>query len=136
MNSILAEFGFSDKFKPSLLREAELIAEPNYTKEALKRKDLREVLTFTIAPHDAKDFDDALSYQQLDNNNIQVGVHIADVSHYIRPNSELDKEAYLRGNSIYLVDRVVPMLPERLSNELCSLRPHEDLDQMLAQLHA
>ena len=126
MNSILAEFGFSDKFKPSLLREAELIAEPNYTKEALKRKDLREVLTFTIDPHDAKDFDDALSYQQLDNNNIQVGVHIADVSHYIRPNSELDKEAYLRGNSIYLVDRVVPMLPERLSNELCSLRPHED----------
>lgn len=126
MNSILSEFGFSEKFKPSVLRDAGLIPEPNYAKEALKRKDLRNVLTFTIDPHDAKDFDDAISYQVGNNNNVLIGVHIADVSHYIKPNSELDKEAYLRGNSIYLVDRVVPMLPERLSNELCSLRPNED----------
>ena len=78
MNSILSEFGFSEKFKPSVLRDAELIAEPNYDKEALKRKDLRNVLTFTIDPHDAKDFDDAISYQVGNNNNVLIGVHIAD----------------------------------------------------------
>ena len=126
MESILSEFGFSSKFRPAVQREADLINEPNYNIEAKKRKDLRGVLTFTIDPHDAKDFDDALSYRVLKNGNVEVGVHIADVSHYIQPNSELDKEAYLRGNSIYLVDRVVPMLPEKLSNKLCSLRPNED----------
>jgi ribonuclease R len=126
MDSILAEFGFTDKFRPAVQNEADLINEPNYNIEAKKRKDLREVLTFTIDPHDAKDFDDALSYKKLQNGNVEIGIHIADVSHYIVPNSELDKEAYLRGNSIYLVDRVVPMLPEKLSNKLCSLRPNED----------
>ena len=126
MESILSEFGFSSKFRPAVQREADLINEPNYNIEAKKRKDLRAVLTFTIDPHDAKDFDDALSYRVLKNGNVEVGVHIADVSHFILPNSELDKEAYLRGNSIYLVDRVVPMLPEKLSNKLCSLRPNED----------
>ncbi len=126
MESILSEFGFSSKFRPEVQREADLINEPNYNIEAKKRKDLRAVLTFTIDPHDAKDFDDALSYRVLKNGNVEVGVHIADVSHFILPNSELDKEAYLRGNSIYLVDRVVPMLPEKLSNKLCSLRPNED----------
>ena len=103
MDSILAEFGFSNKFRSAVQNEAELINEPNYDIEAKKRKDLREVLTFTIDPHDAKDFDDALSYKILQNGNIEVGIHIADVSHYITPKSELDKEAYLRGNSIYLV---------------------------------
>ena len=87
---------------------------------------MRDVLTFTIDPDTAKDFDDALSYQILDNGNIEVGIHIADVSHYVRPDTALDKEAYKRGTSIYLVDRVVPMLPERLSNGVCSLRPHEE----------
>ena len=126
MDSILAEFGFTNKFRPAVQNEADLISEPNYNIEAKKRKDLREVLTFTIDPHDAKDFDDALSYKKLQNGNVEIGIHIADVSHYIVPNSELDKEAYLRGNSVYLVDRVVPMLPEKLSNKLCSLRPNED----------
>lgn len=126
MDSILAEFGFSNKFRPAVEREAELINEPNYEIEAKKRKDLRKTLTFTIDPHDAKDFDDAISYQEFENGHVKVGVHIADVSHYIQPGSELDKEAYLRGNSVYLVDRVVPMLPEKLSNKLCSLRPNED----------
>ena len=82
--------------------------------------------TFTIDPFDAKDFDDALSFQVLKNGNIEVGIHIADVTHYIKPNTALDREAYLRSTSVYLVDRVCPMLPERLSNELCSLRPLED----------
>ena len=126
MHSILSEFGFPHKFPKSILSEAELIQEPNYNLEAKKRRDFRKILTFTIDPDDAKDFDDALSVQYLKNGNLEVGVHIADVSHYILPESKLDKEAYLRGNSVYLVDRVVPMLPERLSNVLCSLRPNED----------
>jgi ribonuclease R len=87
---------------------------------------LADVLTFTIDPFDAKDFDDAISYKKLENGNYEIGVHIADVSHYIIPDSALDKEAYERGASVYLVDRVIPMLPERLSNGLCSLRPKED----------
>src|SRR5690606_2829167 len=84
------------------------------------------VATFTIDPADAKDFDDAISFQQLPNGHYEIGVHIADVSHYVRPDRPLDKEAFERGTSVYLVDRVIPMLPERLSNDLCSLRPHED----------
>ncbi|MFM2401188.1 MAG: Ribonuclease, partial [Bacteroidota bacterium] len=94
--------------------------------EIKKRKDMRKILTFTIDPVDAKDFDDAISYQKLKNGNTEIGVHIADVSHYVKPGSVLDLEAYKRATSVYLVDRVVPMLPEKLSNGLCSLRPNED----------
>src|SRR5690606_31806158 len=97
------------------------------TKEEInKRRDFREVTTFTIDPADAKDFDDALSFRKLDNGHYEIGVHIADVTHYVTPNSKLEDEAYERATSVYLVDRTIPMLPERLSNELCSLRPHED----------
>ena len=94
--------------------------------EILRRRDMREVFTFTIDPNDAKDFDDALSYQVLSDDLVQVGVHIADVSHYVHPGDAVDEEAYKRGTSTYLVDRVLPMLPEELCNDLCSLRPHED----------
>ena len=94
--------------------------------EILRRRDMREVFTFTIDPADAKDFDDALSYQVLEDGLVQVGVHIADVSHYVQPGDAVDEEAYKRGTSTYLVDRVLPMLPEELCNDLCSLRPHED----------
>ena len=94
--------------------------------EILRRRDMREVFTFTIDPNDAKDFDDALSYQVLSDDMVQVGVHIADVSHYVQPGDAVDEEAYKRGTSTYLVDRVLPMLPEELCNDLCSLRPHED----------
>ena len=126
MHAILSEFGFPHKFSKEVLNESSLINEPNYDIEAKKRKDFRKVFTFTIDPEDAKDFDDALSFQQLKNGHYEIGIHIADVSHYILPGSVLDKEAYLRGNSVYLVDRVVPMLPEKLSNGLCSLRPNEN----------
>jgi ribonuclease R len=94
--------------------------------EIAKRRDLRDIPTFTIDPIDAKDFDDALSIEYFDDGSCEIGVHIADVTHYVKPNTALDKEAYLRSTSVYLVDRVLPMLPERLSNELCSLRPNED----------
>ena len=126
MNSILAEFGFPSRFPKRVLNEVELIKEPNYAIESKKRKDFRAKTTFTIDPNDAKDFDDAISIAFLESGNLEIGVHIADVGHYVKPESFLDKEALLRGNSVYLVDRVIPMLPERLSNELCSLRPHED----------
>jgi ribonuclease R len=126
MNAILAEYGFPLSFPPEVEHDAEEISDVITAEEIAKRRDYREVLTFTIDPFDAKDFDDALSYKILDNGNYEVGVHIADVSHYIIPDSALDKEAYERGTSVYLVDRVIPMLPERLSNGLCSLRPHED----------
>ena len=126
MNSILAEFGFPSKFPKRVLNEVDLINEPNYAIESKKRKDFRTKTTFTIDPHDAKDFDDAISICFLASGNVEIGVHIADVGHYVKPESFLDKEALLRGNSVYLVDRVIPMLPERLSNELCSLRPNED----------
>ena len=126
MNSILAEFGFPSRFPKRVLNEVELIKEPNYAIESKKRKDFRTKTTFTIDPNDAKDFDDAISIAFLESGNMEIGVHIADVGHYVKPESFLDKEALLRGNSVYLVDRVIPMLPERLSNELCSLRPHED----------
>lgn len=125
MHSILAEFGFPFKFPTEVTKASEQIKEADYNKEAKVRKDYRDVLTFTIDPHDAKDFDDALSFQHLENGNVEVGIHIADVSHYVKPDTELDKEAYERGNSVYLVDRVIPMLPEVLSNQLCSLRPNE-----------
>ncbi|UEG55279.1 ribonuclease R [Mucilaginibacter daejeonensis] len=126
MNAILAEYGFPLSFPAEVERESEAIPEEISAEEIAKRRDFRPVLTFTIDPFDAKDFDDAISFQKLENGNYEVGVHIADVAHYIEPDSALDKEAYERATSVYLVDRVIPMLPERLSNGLCSLRPHED----------
>ena len=126
MNAILAEYGFPLTFPQEVEQESEAIAEDITPEEIAKRRDFRDVTTFTIDPVDAKDFDDALSFRYLDNGHYEVGVHIADVSHYIIPDSALDKEAFERATSVYLVDRVIPMLPERLSNGLCSLRPHED----------
>ncbi len=126
MNSILINAGFNIEFPEEVKRESEAISTDIPESEIEKRKDIRDVLTFTIDPHDAKDFDDAISYEVLDNGVTRIGVHIADVSHYVKPGSELDKEAFFRSTSVYLVDRVCPMLPEKLSNELCSLRPNED----------
>lgn len=126
MNAILADYGFPLEFPKAVEEEAEAISEVITPAEIAKRRDFRNILTFTIDPFDAKDFDDAISYQILPNGNYEVGVHIADVSHYVRPNTELDREAFDRGTSVYLVDRVIPMLPENLSNGLCSLRPNED----------
>lgn len=126
MNAIIAEFGFPLKFPEQVEREAEKIPEIVPEAEIKNRKDFRNVLTFTIDPEDAKDFDDAISVQPMENGLWEIGVHIADVSHYVRPGTQLDDEAYNRGTSIYLVDRVVPMLPEKLSNGVCSLRPKED----------
>ncbi|MFD2146372.1 ribonuclease R [Mucilaginibacter antarcticus] len=126
MNAILAEYGFPLSFPKEVEHDAEQIPADISAEEIAKRRDFRDVITFTIDPFDAKDFDDAISYKKLDNGNYEVGVHIADVSHYIIPDSALDKEAFDRGTSVYLVDRVIPMLPERLSNGLCSLRPDEE----------
>jgi len=126
MNAILAQYGFPLEFPAQVEKEANAIPEEIPAEEIAKRKDFRKVLTFTIDPADAKDFDDAISYQKLPNGNYEIGVHIADVSHYVNQGTELDKEAYSRATSVYLVDRVIPMLPERLSNGVCSLRPNED----------
>lgn len=126
MNAILADFGFPLHFPKSVEEEAVAISAEITPADLEKRVDFRQKTTFTIDPIDAKDFDDAISFEKLDNGNYEIGVHIADVSHYVLPDSELDKEAFERGTSVYLVDRVIPMLPERLSNELCSLRPNED----------
>jgi ribonuclease R len=126
MNAILAEYGFPLSFPKEVEYESEEISDIITPDEIARRRDFRDVLTFTIDPFDAKDFDDALSFKYLPNGNYEIGVHIADVSHYIKPDSALDKEALERGTSVYLVDRVIPMLPERLSNGLCSLRPNED----------
>jgi len=126
IHSIMAEFDLPFKFPPQIEKEAEAIEEGITKEEIKKRWDFREITTFTIDPFDAKDFDDALSFRKLENGNYEVGVHIADVTHYVQPNSNLEKEAYDRATSVYLVDRTIPMLPERLSNELCSLRPNED----------
>ncbi len=126
MHAIMAEFELPYNFPKAIEEEAAKIP-GEITKDDIKsRRDFRKVPTFTIDPADAKDFDDALSIQKLENGNWEVGIHIADVSHYVKPYSDLDKNAFHRGTSVYLVDRVVPMLPERLSNELCSLRPNED----------
>src|SRR6201985_902050 len=126
MNAILAEYGFPLSFPAEVEHDAEAITDIITEQEIARRRDFREILTFTIDPFDAKDFDDAISFRYLDNGRYEVGVHIADVSHYIKPDSALDKEALDRATSVYLVDRVIPMLPERLSNGLCSLRPKED----------
>ena len=126
MISILCNNGIDYKFPQEVLEEAELIGMALDSTEVAKRRDFRDITTFTIDPTDAKDFDDALSFKRLENGNIEIGVHIADVSYYVRPGSAMDKEALKRSNSVYLVDRVVPMLPEQLSNLACSLRPKED----------
>ena len=125
IHSILEEYGLPYDFDEEVLAESRTIPIEITQAEIDKRRDMRNVLTFTIDPADAKDFDDALSVEWV-NGELYVGVHIADVSHYLRPDTELDKEAFARGTSVYLVDRCVPMLPENLSNGLCSLRPNED----------
>ncbi|HWV71860.1 MAG TPA: RNB domain-containing ribonuclease, partial [Pseudosphingobacterium sp.] len=126
MNAILADYGFPLAFPKQVEQEAEAIQETIDEAEISKRKDFRHILTFTIDPADAKDFDDAISFRRLEDDTYEIGIHIADVTHYVKADTELDKEAYERGTSVYLVDRVIPMLPERLSNDLCSLRPNED----------
>jgi ribonuclease R len=126
MKEILVHAGFPLSFDADVMKAAAALS-PNITREELKkRKDCRDILTFTIDPADAKDFDDAISVRNLDNGNYEIGVHIADVSHFVTPGSILDKSAYERATSVYLPDRVNPMLPEKISNELCSLRPNED----------
>ena len=126
MHAILAEFGLPYEFPKDVERAADLIPIKITSEEISKRRDFRNITTFTIDPVDAKDFDDALSIQKLKNGNWEIGVHIADVSHYVKPGSMIDKEAISRATSVYLVDRVVPMLPEILSNNVCSLRPNEE----------
>lgn len=126
MNAILAEYGFPLNFPSEVEKEANAISEQVTAADIKGRRDFRDIVTFTIDPLDAKDFDDAISFKTLANGNYEIGVHIADVSYYIKPNSSLEKEAQHRATSVYLVDRVIPMLPERLSNGVCSLRPNED----------
>ncbi len=126
MKEILLEAGFPLSFDDAVMKEANELSEKITREELKKRKDCRDILTFTIDPVDAKDFDDAISIRNLDNGNYEIGVHIADVSHFVKPGTVLDTAAYERATSVYLPDRVNPMLPEKISNELCSLRPHED----------
>lgn len=126
IHSIIAEFGLPLEFPEHVNDDAEAIPAEITEKEIKKRKDFRGITTFTIDPEDAKDFDDALSLRTLDNGHVEVGIHIADVTHYVNPKSDLEKEAVERATSVYLVDRTIPMLPERLSNGLCSLRPEEE----------
>lgn len=126
MKKILINAGFELTHSEEAEAEAQRIPATISEQEIARRRDFRSILTFTIDPEDAKDFDDALSIQTLENGHLEIGVHIADVTHYLTPDSTLDKEAYQRSTSVYLVDRVCPMLPEKLSNNLCSLVPHED----------
>jgi ribonuclease R len=126
IHSILAEYGLPTSFDPEIEKSAEKISDVIQDNEISSRRDFRNVITFTIDPYDAKDFDDAISFEQLEDEKFRIGVHIADVSNYVKEDSVLDKEAYNRATSVYLVDRVIPMLPERLSNNICSLRPNED----------
>lgn len=126
MNAILADYGFPLHFPQNVIAESEAIPDTISAAEIKKRRDFRDILTFTIDPADAKDFDDAISFQFLENGNYEIGVHIADVSHYVHTETALNEEAFERATSVYLVDRVIPMLPEKLSNGLCSLRPNED----------
>ena len=125
MHAILSEFGLPYRFEPEVENAADKISEKIPAGEYKIRRDFTKTLTFTIDPSDAKDFDDALSFKKLDNGNYEIGIHIADVSYYVQPGSVVDDEARARGTSVYLVDRTVPMLPEKLCNKLCSLRPHE-----------
>jgi ribonuclease R len=126
MHAILADFNIPLRFPEEVEAEANAIPAEISKDEIARRRDFRSISTFTIDPFDAKDFDDALSIRPLENGNWEVGIHIADVSHFVKPGSDLDKAAFERATSVYLVDRTSPMLPERLSNDLCSLRPHED----------
>lgn len=126
MHAIMLDYNLPMEFPAEVLEEAEEISGEMDENEIKKRRDMRDVPTFTIDPKDAKDFDDALSIRELENGNWEIGVHIADVTHFVKPDSFIEAEAYNRATSVYLVDRVVPMLPERLSNNLCSLRPNED----------
>ena len=126
MHAILAEYALPYRFESAVANAADQISEEITAEDIAARRDFRNVLTFTIDPADAKDFDDALSFLKLENGNYEVGVHIADVTHYVRPGSVVDEEARSRGTSVYLVDRTVPMLPEKLCNKLCSLRPNEE----------
>lgn len=126
INAIMVEYGLPYEFPKEVEKIAELLPIKITEEEISRRKDFRKITTFTIDPFDAKDFDDALSFRKLENGRWEVGIHIADVSHYVKPNSILDKEAFVRATSVYLVDRVVPMLPEILSNNVCSLRPNEE----------
>lgn len=126
MKEIIIQNGFPLEFPQKVLDEVNALKDTIEEQELTKRKDYRDVLTFTIDPADAKDFDDALSIKKLSANEYEIGVHIADVSHFVTPETELDKEGYARATSVYLPDRVNPMLPEKISNELCSLRPNED----------
>lgn len=126
MQSILAEYEYPLEFPKAVEKEAKNISDKIPSSEIKKRRDFRDIFTVTIDPHDAKDFDDALSLRYLNNGNFEVGVHIADVSHYVRPGSAIDDEAQERGTSVYLVDRTIPMLPEKLCNMVCSLRPDEE----------
>lgn len=126
MHSIMAEFGLPFEYPEEVEQEAEAISDQILEEDIKKRRDFRDIPTFTIDPADAKDFDDAISYQKLPNGNLEVGVHIADVTHYVKLQTLLEREAFDRATSVYLVDRTIPMLPERLSNGLCSLRPKED----------
>ena len=126
MHAILAEFGLPYRFEKAVENAADQIPDTITDKDRAHRRDFRKVLTFTIDPTDAKDYDDALSFRKLENGNFEVGVHIADVTYYVKPGSAVDQEAQARGTSVYLVDRTVPMLPEKLSNKLCSLRPGEE----------
>jgi ribonuclease R len=126
IHSIMAEFGLPFGYPKEVEEEANEIPEAIPEQEISKRRDMRDIPTFTIDPSDAKDFDDAISYRRLENGNLEIGVHIADVTHFVKPKTMLEKEAYHRATSVYLVDRTIPMLPERLSNGLCSLRPNED----------
>jgi len=126
MNSIMIEYGLPVEFPQDVINESFLVPEVITEKEIKSRKDMRGITTLTIDPVDAKDFDDALSVNIINDNKIEVGVHIADVGHYVKPGTKLDDEAFKRATSVYLVDRCVPMLPERLSNGICSLKPHED----------
>jgi ribonuclease R len=126
IHAILAEYNLPYNFPEEVEQEADKIDRSISEIEVKKRRDMRSITTFTIDPKDAKDFDDALSIQKLNNGNWEIGIHIADVSHFVTPGTILDNEAYQRATSVYLVDRVVPMLPEVLSNDVCSLRPNED----------
>ncbi len=126
IHAILAEFGLPYKYPANVERAAQRIEAGITDEEVARRHDMRQVTTFTIDPADAKDYDDALSLRQLPNGHWEVGVHIADVTHYVTPGTIIDKEAYARATSVYLVDRTIPMLPEKLCNNICSLRPHED----------